>query len=314
MNIEYHNQQYASVGYPPVFVINLRRSPERRQSIRCELERAKVPYALVEAVDGKRMTPDTLVAYNYLKDQRGALPARNRAYLKSFMLPGSAKHFRMPLSIYERDFLMGEIGVVLSHCKIYAHIFQNKIPLSVILEDDAFLSPDFGEVLLGLNHCYHEYGVIFLGTIHVGSKSFIEKNCPVSLWGRKKVTSATKLGHFIDIPYGAHGYAVSWQGASGLLSLAIPLTIALDNILCLGLYDNRYKIAGVKPEIAVQDLSKNSTIDEQRMDALAKASQKQQQEKHKNRFRLLYRFRRAVKHFRKRLKMTGYQVFPTWPT
>ena len=304
MRNKYYNQQFSTAVYPLVFVINLRSSAERRNSIRGQLDKIKIPYVLVTAVDGKQMTEDTLVAYNYFKNQRQELPVNNTADLNV------GKNFRMPPLILERDMAAGEIGCFLSHCKIYAHIVEHKIPFSVILEDDVLLSPNFGETLLELKHYYHRYAIIYLGALYFGYKSLIEEGCPVSLWGRKKVTSATKLGHFIDTPFGSHGYAVSWQGACSLLSLAVPMSTALDALLVLGLYDNRYKIAGIKPDITVQDPAKKSTIDEQRMayHALAKALRKRQREK---RFTLLHRFGLAVRHFRKRLRTTMLQIFLT---
>ncbi len=309
MSITYHNQQFASAGYPQIFVINLRSSAERRESIREQLGKANIPYALVEAVDGKEITADTPAAYNYFKNQREELPANNTAYLNG------GKNYQILSSILEHDMTTGEIGCFLSHCKIYAHIVEHKIPLSVILEDDVLLSTDFCKTLLGLKHYYHEYGVIFLGTHYFRHKSFIEKNCPMYLWGRKKVTSKTKLGHFIDIPFASHGYAVSRQGACGLLSLAMPMSVPLDWLLTLGLYDNRYKVAGVKPEVAVQDPAKNSTIE--RHPGVNSADYGPGKIPWKNylkkRFPLLHGFWLAFRHFRRRLMTTMLQIFPTRP-
>ncbi len=279
-----------------------------------QLGKVNIPYALVEAIDGKGITADAPAAYNYFKDQREELPTNNTAYLKSFMLPGGGKNFQVSSSIIDRDMTRGEIGCFLSHCKIYAHILQHKIPLSVILEDDVLLSPDFGDVLLGLKHYYDEYEVIFLGTNYSGYRSLIEEGCPVSLWGKKKVTSATKIGHFVDVPLGSHAYVVSWRGVRCLFSLAMPMSIPLDLMLTLGFYDNRYKITGIKPEAVMikEDLQKNSAIDgiDIRPMLLVRPPWRDRLEKW---LPLLHHFLRVLWRFPRRLRITMLQVFPTWP-
>jgi len=42
----------------PVFVISLKRSPERRAAISDHLNRLEVEYTIVDAVDGKALDPD----------------------------------------------------------------------------------------------------------------------------------------------------------------------------------------------------------------------------------------------------------------
>lgn len=94
-----------------IFVINLRRSVKRRQSMSRQLDRLGLRYRIVEAVDGKALSDQELRQHCQQGPQRQHLTA-------------------------------GQIGCALSHYHVYRTIVEEAIDSALIFEDDLTLSPD----------------------------------------------------------------------------------------------------------------------------------------------------------------------------
>jgi GR25 family glycosyltransferase involved in LPS biosynthesis len=107
-----------------VFVINLNSSKSRLEKITRELHAKEVPFERIDAIDGRQL-PD---------------PAK-------FVSPFS-RVFR-PQPLFPR-----EIGCWLSHKKVWEKITAEKIPLSLVLEDDASPRVSIEELAsVDLNRC-----------------------------------------------------------------------------------------------------------------------------------------------------------------
>lgn len=94
------------------YVINLARSPERRTSIRAQLEDLNAPYEIIQALDGRDLD---------LNDGRLVDPA----------------------FVGERSFRPGIAGCALSHLRVYHKALMDGSRVSLVLEDDAILPADF---------------------------------------------------------------------------------------------------------------------------------------------------------------------------
>jgi glycosyl transferase family 25 len=95
------------------YVINLARSPERRQHITAELARAHLDHDLVVGVDGRDLD---------LTDAATVDPA-----------------------LFDRSkFPSGMAGCALSHLQVYRRILSDGVGAAVVLEDDVTLPPDLG--------------------------------------------------------------------------------------------------------------------------------------------------------------------------
>jgi len=101
-----------------VFIINLKRSVLRRESIERECAKYNLDYEFIDAIDGRLLTPAEI-----------------------------QQHTRKINYAYKP----GEIGCSLSHIKIYRLMCAQKINTALILEDDAKLMPDITTVLNALN-------------------------------------------------------------------------------------------------------------------------------------------------------------------
>lgn len=105
--------------FPPIFVINLERSADRRTAMAARLDPLHVPYTFFKAVNGHELDIDTLAAYD---------KTRRRLY-------------------FGKDLTKGEIGCLLSHRAVYQHMVDNNIENAIVLEDDVFIEPTFPQVV-----------------------------------------------------------------------------------------------------------------------------------------------------------------------
>ena len=118
------------MSYPPIYVINLRRTPERRLYMKRQLDAFNLNYHFVDAID----------KYDLDSKEYRAEIAQQLGIDESWM------EYR-----YEKYKTLGAardgFPVSLSHIKVYNIITENKIPAACILEDDAYLLSGFPQVL-----------------------------------------------------------------------------------------------------------------------------------------------------------------------
>ena len=110
----------------PIYIINLRRTPERRLQIQRQLDAFGLEYRFIEAVDVHDLSTDELNGLS-LRDGGNAL------------------------------------ACTLSHIKCYDEIIKNKHPIGCILEDDAELLPSFPDILKSKKLQNKNWHVLLLG-------------------------------------------------------------------------------------------------------------------------------------------------------
>jgi glycosyl transferase family 25 len=103
--------------YMRIFVINLKRSLDRRRNIEGQLNALGLPFEISEGVDALNFTPAEHQAYaDGLKRGTHQLPP-------------------------------GLFGSSWAHIKVYEKILQEKIPQALVLEDDIYISPVLTRIL-----------------------------------------------------------------------------------------------------------------------------------------------------------------------
>ncbi|MGA5655273.1 glycosyltransferase family 25 protein [Rahnella contaminans] len=115
-----------------VFIINLKRSSERRVSIESQCKKFNLDYEFIDAVDGATLTPTEV------KQHTRALNYANKP---------------------------GEIGCALSHIAAYRKIADLKLDKALILEDDAHLTADILPTLAAIDSIRDTRPAITLLTI-----------------------------------------------------------------------------------------------------------------------------------------------------
>ncbi|MGI9337348.1 MAG: glycosyltransferase family 25 protein [Gammaproteobacteria bacterium] len=120
---------------PPVYVISLSRETARRENIKSRLNALGANYQIIDAVDGKTLTPPQYA---------------HRLQPRRFQLKEGVK------------ITLGEIGCFMSHHNLWRQIADGKDECALILEDDAVWDDDFAEVVNGVLTCEWHWEFVLL--------------------------------------------------------------------------------------------------------------------------------------------------------
>uniref|UniRef100_A0A4W3GK77 Cerebral endothelial cell adhesion molecule n=1 Tax=Callorhinchus milii TaxID=7868 RepID=A0A4W3GK77_CALMI len=176
--------------FDEIFLINLRRRPERRERMLQSLYEQEIDCKLVDAVDGSALNSSTLKAMGI------------------DMLPG----YNDPFS--HRTLTKGEVGCFLSHYNIWKEIVDRKLNNILVFEDDVRFEAYFKRKLLKLMADIRAAGLKW-DLIYLGRK-LVNPNQETSVNNVKNLVVA-------DYSYWTLAYAMSLQGARKLIN-AQPLT------------------------------------------------------------------------------------------
>lgn len=209
-----------------LFVINLARSPDRRQFMSEQLLRLGLPFDVFRAVDGHTLTDGDLVAYN--REKR----------LRSF----------------GDDLTPTEIGCYLSHYRLYRKIVTERIPRAVVFEDDTEISDDLPAILRALENSPESWEFIRLAGLRE------RKGKEVAYLGHGY--RAVRLRH---TACGSQAYIVNQQGARKLLDYGKEITRQVD-ITIDRYWENGLRIMAVQPYPAWPSSRFVSTIGAQKAD------------------------------------------------
>ena len=173
------------------FVINLPHDQARRLAISTQLEQAKLPYTMIAAVNGRELSGAAL-----------------------------AQSYNKELAIKEsHDLTLGEIGCALSHISVYREIVRRNIPHALVLEDDARLGDNVGEILESLAQLYSPQ------TPQVVMLNYVEKY-------KKLGMIALGPNHQVVSTYGgnknAHGYFITRAAAKKMAEQLFPVWLVAD--------------------------------------------------------------------------------------
>ena len=119
---------------PPIYVINLKRTPERRLSIQRQLDAFDLHYQFVDAIDKFDLRSSQ---YRSKISRMSGIDKANMEY----------KYSHSKANKEQGRSRLGHLACLLSHIKTYNLILQNNDNIACILEDDATLLPTFPEVL-----------------------------------------------------------------------------------------------------------------------------------------------------------------------
>jgi glycosyl transferase family 25 len=165
---------------PPVFVINLDKSPQRMARIAKRLNELDIPFERVAAVYGSNLSEYDL----------------NSAYSSRL----NARTYRRPLT-------MGEIGCYMSHLKAWKIIVDRSIPCALVIEDDILIESNVKMLSKKLAKFANSYDIV---------KFFCKKTNP-KIIERVPVSGGYDLCRFNKVPIGNLAQLISLEGAKKLL-------------------------------------------------------------------------------------------------
>jgi glycosyl transferase, family 25 len=193
----------------PVFVISLPRSIRRRELVAQNLERLRVSFKVIEAIDGKLLTPEQGSLYS----------------------PSLAK------SEFGRFLTSGEIGCALSHIGIYEGMVAEGIDVALILEDDIILSESAPTVIKDLLSSDFEWDLVNLIS-----------DSPERLVGRISNDSEFFQTSFDFGANRTGAYVLSLAGAKKLLTRAYPVRLPADALTGSGFCPS-LRLSGLQPSL-----------------------------------------------------------------
>lgn len=179
---------------PPVWVVNLKRSVHRRQFIQAQLNILGLEHEIVEAVDGRELSPDELA---------------------SCYSPSGSRE------LVRRELTPGEIGCSLSHLRLYQRQVDEGHEQVLILEDDIVVEPSFLRVLATRDALPPDWELVL----------FHRLNDPlVSYWGSRRFDDEFRSVKFASFADGTQSYLLRLSGAKKLLAHGYPVRMPADSL------------------------------------------------------------------------------------
>ena len=160
------------VPFPPVYVINLKRTPERKLHMQRQLDTFGLEYEFVDVDDIDKYEMQSAAYRMQIAQSLGI----DNALLES-KYTAIVDHAKTKKDKNWKNAALGGLATALSHIKIYDLMVRNGIEWACILEDDATLLPTFLEILeiasklewdiLLLSHCQDKLPILKKRIKHV---------------------------------------------------------------------------------------------------------------------------------------------------
>ena len=209
-----------------IYVISLKRLPERRKFMEAQLSTLGLEAEFVEAVDGLELSEATIKA-NYNDQGRNYTDPRR-------MTPT-------------------EIGCAWSHRNVYKRLIDSEEKYALILEDDAILPPEIVPFLELIPKIPSDWELISLCWSNlVNMKPYIFRwKFPFNLYNQHKFGLGSppreyRLGELLVPIFRAVAYIVSRQGAEVLTRHNTPITSLTDHVFA---NTTPGKLWAVKPDL-----------------------------------------------------------------
>lgn len=217
----------------PIFVINLRTSPERRAACETQLSRLGLTATFVDAVDGRTMGEAEIAA---IVDE-----------------PGRLRRAPKPLS-------KAEVGCYLSHLAVLEKIVAEDLPQALVMEDDLLAGDSLPGVLDALAaKTLPPYDMIKLGISEPQVKAFT----PIL-----PLAGDAQLVRHHNVVNSNLAYVITKAGAERFLRYARPIRYPVDVAMNRS-WRHGLDILAVRPWPVLPNPAFNSTIGEDRFEEKA---------------------------------------------
>ena len=184
-----------SVNRVHAWVINLDRAPERLARISAQLERLKLPWTRLAAVDARAFTPEQAAALD------------EAAYRR--------KHGKAPAP--------GELGCYLSHVEVMRAFLASDAQYALVLEDDVILKDTLPAVLDALVGHAGRWDVAKLSAVHSGT--------PVPYLD---LAAGHQLAVMLSRCTGASAYLMNRPAAEVYARELLPMQLPYDHVFDQG--------------------------------------------------------------------------------
>lgn len=173
------------------YLINLDRSPDRLSFFQSQADRLGMPFERISAVDGKKLTPGQLAS----------------AVSQTFEF--------QPINA-------GEIGLFMSHKRVWERLLASGAPHAAVFEDDAQLSASVVSALAAIDREAPSFDVIKLETT---------LRQTVCRRDSQELSSGHSLQKLLSWHGGTAGYVISADCARRMLTLKMLLSDPIDQVM-----------------------------------------------------------------------------------
>ncbi len=180
----------------PVFVISLPDCHDRRARVSAALDGLGLPFAFVDAVDGRRGLPPE--------------------YESQIDRPKAKEPGKILSDAIQTD---AEFACALSHIEIYRRIVSRNIDYALVLEDDAVPQPDLVRYLAGK----HYHGASLTQLTHY-DRIYVRRSGARSVFDNYRSYLRAPMMKVT----GAFGYVISHRAAKHFVENALPIACAAD--------------------------------------------------------------------------------------
>lgn len=173
-----------------VFVINLERSKERKKAMQNLMDSHAIPFEFIDAVDGT-LLPDEFMEEVY---------KRTKWYQEDW---GEGTKMKR-----------GEVGVAMSHFKIYEKIIEENIDVAIVLEDDIEMDERFRSFFRDeqkLRKLMQPFDLLLLG--YCSNDNNFRRPATCSYHGRINLGKVFRAGIPMNWNWSTIGYVVTNNGA-----------------------------------------------------------------------------------------------------
>lgn len=182
---------------PPIFVINMEKSKDRREYIRAQFEAMGIKFHFFNAIDGKKLSSAELDTIDFIQAE----------------------------ALCGHQLSLGEVGCALSHIRIYEKCLAESIDEVIILEDDITVPEYFHTVLQAIAKRKNPHSEL-LYLFHGKAKTWpLYKKLPYNFKIKKVIPPSATSSRFIT---GTVGYYINKSGMQKLLSHAYPVRMPAD--------------------------------------------------------------------------------------
>ena len=189
----------APAALPPIFVVSMARSVERRAHIAAQLAAQSLAFEIHPAVDARDLSEKTI------RELLGEVALQPQPFLG-------------------RRLTLGEIACGLSHLRIYRRMQRDHLDDAVVLEDDVDLLPSFGSVLRALA-AEPRFEMVLLG--HHSARHGPYVGAETCLY-RRIVHGEHRVARVCEFAMGAYAYFVTTGAAAQLARYAEPMRMPAD--------------------------------------------------------------------------------------
>ena len=228
------------------YVINLEKSKKRWNDMRADLEESGVDYERIEGYDGRSL----------LRNDTESLSLMSKECMDSI--------FSSSQRPFHHSHNAGSVGCYISHLRALRRFLESGEEYGVVMEDDVSLLKENAPYLQTLSDMVRGFPVGW-DAVMLGYTLFTGRTRDTTIKDVRRIPSPSLLGErrlVIKSPFCmANHYIVSKEGATRILSFAIPIDVQYDWFLSREMLADRLDIwVSMEPLSGVNENWKTSCI------------------------------------------------------